>query len=126
MVGQRLLRRPGPQNPFHHRQHVALFDPHERQGRESGEMNFIVWGAQPSRLQFGASRGKHDGGCVREDVRRGTRRTAGGTPALPIFKWWPFARTLIWFGFGSTKTFHFRYEIEADYNCVGCFHHRRL
>jgi hypothetical protein len=57
-------------------------------------------------LQFDASRGKHDGSCAREDIRRGTHRTAGGTPALPFFKWWsrwPGASTknldLVWVWF---------------------------
>jgi len=31
-------RRQRPQNAFHHRQHVALLDSHERPGRESGEI----------------------------------------------------------------------------------------
>ena len=42
MVGECLLRRQRPENAVHHREHVALFDSHERQSRESGEMKFIV------------------------------------------------------------------------------------
>jgi hypothetical protein len=35
-------------------------------------------------LQFDASRAKHEVRWTREDVRRGTHRTAGETPALPF------------------------------------------
>lgn len=42
MDGQRQFRRQGPQNAFHHREQVALFDSPERQRRESSEMKFIV------------------------------------------------------------------------------------
>jgi hypothetical protein len=42
----------------------------------------MFWGARPSRAQFDASRGKHEGDGAWKSVRRGTHRTAAGTAAL--------------------------------------------